>query len=89
MSKNLDYRDSRPNVVAGLDEKALYGIKDCIEWWNEALTQGVTEINETLQELKVIHQIIQGDLKWFVKQFTGKEEDSIAQSKELIKEVQK
>ena len=75
--------------VTGLDEKALYVIKDYIEWQNEVLTQGVTKINETLQELKVIHQIIQGELKWFVKQLTSKEDDSIAQSKEVIKEVQR
>lgn len=53
--------------IAGLDDKALYYIKDYIEWWNEALVQGVSEIKEALQELKVIHQIIQNDLKWFVK----------------------
>ena len=64
--------------MESLDEKTLYVIKECIEWKNEALTQGVIEINETLQELKYIHQIIQGDLKWFIKQFTSKMEDSVA-----------
>ena len=44
--------------MAGLDKKALYVIKDCIEWRNEVLTQGVSKIKEALQELKLIHQII-------------------------------
>ena len=34
--------------VAGLDEKALYVIKDCIEWRNKVLTQGIYEIKEAL-----------------------------------------
>lgn len=75
--------------MACSDEKSLNIIKDYIEWRNEALIQGMNEIKETLQELKVIHQIIQGDLKWFVNHFIGKEEDFVAQSKEVIKEVQK
>ena len=75
--------------MADLDEKALYVIKDCIEWRNEVLTQGISEIKEALQELKVIHQIIQNDLKWFAKQFIEKDDDSVAQSDEIIKEVQK
>lgn len=75
--------------MAGLDEKALYVIKDFIEWRNEALVQGVFEIKEALQELKVIHQIIQNDLKWFVKQFMEKDDDSVAQADEIIKEVQR
>ena len=34
--------------VAGLDEKALYVIKDCIEWRNEVLTQGISVVKEAL-----------------------------------------
>ena len=71
--------------VAGLDDKNLYVIKDCIEWRNEALAQGMAEIKENLQELKVINEIIQGDLKWFGKHCTSKEDDSIAQVEEVIK----
>ena len=74
-------------LVAGLDEKVLYVIKDCIEWRNEVLTQGISEVKEALQELKVIHQIIQNDFKWFAKHFMGKDDDSVAQSDEIIKEV--
>ena len=47
------------------------------------------EIKEALQELKVIHQIIQNDLKWFAKQFIERDDDSIAQSDEIIKEVKR
>ena len=39
--------------------------------------------------MKVIHQIIQNDFKWFAKHFMGKDDDSVAQSDEIIKEVQK
>ena len=67
----------------------MYVITDCIEWRNEELVQGMTKIKEILQGLKVIHEIIQGDLKWFGKHYTGKEDDSIAQAEEVIKEVQK
>ena len=35
-------------LVTSLDEKTLYVIKDCIEWRNEALVQGKTEIKEIL-----------------------------------------
>lgn len=73
--------------VVGLDEKTLYVIKDCIEWRNEALVQGMTKIKEILQALKVIHEIIQGDLKWFGKHCLGKEDDFVAQAEEVIKEV--
>ena len=76
-------------LVAGLDDKKLYLIKDFIEWRNEALVQGMAKIKETLQVLKVINEIIQGDLKWFGKHCTGKEDDYVAQAKEVIKEVQK
>ena len=34
--------------VAGLDEKSLYVIKDCIEWRNEVLTEGISEVKEAL-----------------------------------------
>ena len=47
------------------------------------------QTKEILQGLKVIHEIIQGDLKWFGKHCTGKEDDSVAQVEEVIKEVQK
>ena len=73
--------------IAGLDDKILYVIKDCIEWRNEVLVQGMTDIKEILQGLKVIHEIIQGDLKWFGKHYTGKEDDSIAQVEKVIEEV--
>ena len=75
--------------MAGLDQKALYVIKDCIEWRNEELMQGIYEVKEALQELKVIHQIIQNDFKWFAKQFMEKDDDSVAQSNEIIKEVKR
>ena len=45
-------------LIASLDEKTLYVIKDYIEWKNEALVQGMTKIKEILQGLKVIHEII-------------------------------
>lgn len=53
------------------------------------IVQGVTEIKEMLQELQVIKETIQGDLKWFGKHCIGKEDDSIAQVDEMIKEIQK
>lgn len=34
--------------VSSLNEKALYIIKDCIEWQHEALVQGVSKIKEAL-----------------------------------------
>ena len=40
-----------------------------------------------MQALKVIHEIIQGDLKWFGKHYKRKEDDSVAQVEEVIKEV--
>ena len=64
--------------ILGLDDKTLYVIKDCIEWRNETLAQGVTEIKEILQGLKVVNEIIQGELKWFRKHCIGKEDDSIS-----------
>ena len=73
--------------IASLHDKTLYIIKDCIEWRNEALAQGITEMKEILQGFKVINEIIQGDLKWFGKHCTGKEDDSITQAEEVIKEV--
>ena len=75
--------------IASLDDKTLYVIKDCIEWWNEALVQGVTEIKEILDGVKLVDKIIQGDLKWFNKHGVGKENDSIAKMEEIIIEVQK
>ena len=75
--------------IASLDEKTLYVIKDCIEWRNKELVQGMTKIKEILQGLKVIHEIIWRDLTWFGKHYTSKEDDSIAQVEEVIKEVQK
>ena len=53
------------------------------------IVQGVAEIKETLQELQVIKEIIQGDLKWFSKHYVGKEDDFVAQVDEMIKEIQK
>ena len=64
--------------MAGLDDKTLYVIKDCIEWKNEALVQGVTKIKEILDGLKIVDEIIQGDLKWFKKHCASKDNDSIA-----------
>ena len=72
-----------------MDDKALFVIKDCIEWRNEAITQGIAEIKQTLQELQVIKEIIQGDLKWFGKHCARKEDDFVAQTEEIIKETQK
>ena len=75
--------------VASLDEKTLYVIQDCIEWRNEAIAQGIVEVKEKIQELQVIDEIIQRDLKWFNKHCAGKDEDSIAQIEELVNETQK
>lgn len=49
----------------------------------------MTKIKEILQALKVIHEIIQEDLKWFDKHCTRKEDDSVAQVEEVIKELQR
>ena len=73
--------------VASLDDKTLYLIKDYTEGRNEVLVQGMTKIKEILQGLKVINEIIQGDLKWFGKHYTVREDDSVAQVEEVIKEV--
>ena len=75
--------------MAGLDYKMLYAIKDCVEWRNEALVHGVIEIKEILHGLKLVDEIIQGDLKWFNKHCVGKENDFVAQVEEIINEVQK
>ena len=42
--------------MAGLDEKMLYVIQDCIEWRNEAIAQGIVEVKEKIQELQVINE---------------------------------
>ena len=75
--------------VAGLDEKTLFVIKDCIEWRNEALAQAISEIKEILDNLKLMDEIIQNDLKWFGKHCVGKESDSIALVEELVSEIQR
>lgn len=53
--------------ISGLDDKTLYVIKDCIEWKNEAITQGSCEIKDLLNGMEIIDDIIQGDLKWIDK----------------------
>lgn len=64
--------------IAGLDDTILYIIKDCIECQKEALVQRVTKIKEILDNLKLLDEIIQGDLKWFKKHYSGTENDSIS-----------
>lgn len=75
--------------VVGLDKKTLYVIRDCIEWQNEALSQGVVEIGEILSGLNLVDKIIWGDLKWFYKHYTGEDNDSVALVEDVIKEIQK
>ena len=75
--------------MARLDEKTLYVIQDYIEWRNEAIAQGIVEVKEKIQELQVIDEIIQRDLKWFNKHYVGKDKDSVAQIEELVNETQK
>ena len=50
-------------LVTSLDDKTLHVIKDCIEWRNEALIHVVTKIKEILDGLRLMDEIIQGDLK--------------------------
>jgi len=40
--------------IAGLHEKTLHVMKDCIEWRNEVLVQAVTEIKEILDGLRLM-----------------------------------
>ena len=70
------FQDEFP--MAGLDDKTLHVIKYCIEWRNEALVQAIIEIKEILDGLRLVDEIIKGDLKWFNKHCTRKESDSIA-----------
>ena len=58
-----------------------------MEEWGTGL--GISEIKEILDGLKLVDEIIQGDLKWFNKHCIAKKSDSITLVKELINEVQK
>ena len=64
-------------------------INDCIEWRNEALAQGISEIKEILDNLRLVDEIIQSDLKWFGKHCVGKESDSVAAVEELVSKIQR
>ena len=52
------------------------------------LVQVVTEIKEILDGLRLVDEIIQGDLKWFGKHCAGKESDFVAPVEELLNEIQ-
>lgn len=75
--------------MIGLDDKTFYVIKDYIEWRNEAITQGISKIKEFLSGLNDIDDIIQGDLKWFHKQWDKERKNPIAPSEEIIRDLQK
>lgn len=74
--------------IASLDDKTLYVIRDCIEWKNEALTKGVSEIKETQSGLKLVNEVILEDLKWFYKQCAGEDKDYVALIEDIIREIQ-
>ena len=64
-------------------------IEDCIEWRNEVVAQAISEIKEILDNLRLMDEIIQSDLKWFGKHCVGKESDFVAPMEELVNKIQR
>lgn len=50
------------SLVPRLDDKILYVLKECIGWRNEAMAQGIFEVNDLLKELELIKDMIVNDM---------------------------